>query len=425
MGMTMAEKILARASGQKDARPGDYLTCEADTVMCHEAFAVSARSLQQLGLERLYDPKRVVVVLDHSFPAPTAGAAAGQRLIRDLCSHFGIEHFLGAIGVCHQVLPEQGFIRPGGLVLGADSHSCTYGAFGAAGTGIGTTEMAYLLAMGSLWMRVPPTIRFNLLGEPAPAIMSKDIILHIAGRFSPEVAQYHAVEFHGPVAKRMSMASRWTISNMGVEIGAKFAFFPADETTLEYLAPRCAVPPHAFGPDPDAAYSARFDVDITGLEPQVACPHDPSNVKPVSEVAGTKVDQVFLGSCTNARLEDLEVAASIVRGRKLAPGIRMIVTPASHQVMVAATKAGHVETLVEAGAVITPSGCGACPGGHMGVIGDGDVAMSSTNRNFRGRMGSPSAFVYLGSPATVAATALAGAIADPRDHWQGTTLVAG
>jgi homoaconitase/3-isopropylmalate dehydratase large subunit len=221
----------------------------------------------------------------------------------------------------------------------------------------------------------------------------------------------------------MTMSSRWTMSNMGVEIGAKFAMFPADEVTLAYLKDRVPAPIAAFGPDPDAEYAAIHEVDISGLEPQVACPHDVGNVKPVSAVAGTKVDQVFLGSCTNARMEDFEVASAILKGRRIHPRLRMIVTPASHQVMIDATKAGHVETLLEAGAVITPSGCGACPGGHMGVIGPGEVCMSSTNRNFQGRMGSPDGFVYLGSPATVAATAIAGEIADPREFWQGTTLI--
>jgi 3-isopropylmalate dehydratase large subunit len=423
MGMTMAEKIMARTSGRASVRAGDYVTCEADTLMCHEAFAACAGPLQMMGLKELHDPDRVVVVIDHNFPAPTARAAAGHRALRGLCEAYGVQNYLGPAGICHQVLPERGFIRPGTLVLGTDSHSTTYGAFGAAGAGIGLTEMTYVLALGSLWMQVPPTIRFDLVGQAGPALMSKDIMLAIAGRFTPEVAQYQAVEFHGPVAQRMTMSSRWTMSSMGVEIGAKFAFFPADDVTLAYLRDRVPGGVEAFAPDPDATYAAHHEVDISSLEPQVACPHDVGNVKPVTAVAGTKVDQVFLGSCTNARMEDFEVAARILSGRRVHPNVRMICTPASQQVMLDATRAGYVETLLEAGAVFTPSGCGACPGGHMGVIGPGEVCMSSTNRNFQGRMGSADGFVYLGSPATVAATAVAGAIADPREFWRGSSII--
>jgi 3-isopropylmalate/(R)-2-methylmalate dehydratase large subunit len=418
----MAEKIMARASGRASVAPGTVVDCVPDTVVCSEMFADVAAALQQGGVTSLFDPDRVAVVLDHDFPAPTVEAAERHRRARDLCSFYRIKHFLGGAGVSHQVLPERGLIHPGSLVLGGDSHCCTYGAFGAAGAGIGATELAYVLAVGDLWMQVPTTLRFDLVGTPGPGLMSKDLILYIAGTLSTGIAHYRAVEFHGPVARRMTMSGRWTMSNMGVEIGAKFAFFPVDDTTATYLGGRLALEPERFGPDPDAAYERIIEVDITSLEPQVACPHDVGNVRPVADVAGVKVDQVFLGSCTNGRLEDLEVGARMLDGRKVSSTTRLVVTPASQQVLVEATRAGFIGTLVEAGALITPSGCGACPGAHMGVIGPGEVCMSSTNRNFAGRMGSPEASVYLGSPATVVATAIVGEIADPRRFWSGTTL---
>jgi 3-isopropylmalate/(R)-2-methylmalate dehydratase large subunit len=422
MAMTMAEKILARASEARSLAAGEYVTATADRIMAHEAFGACARTLLQLGITQLFDPDRVVVILDHYFPAPTPAAAGIHRVVRQLAERFGIRHFLGHAGICHQVLSEQGYVLPGHLVLGTDSHSTTYGAFGAGGTGIGLTEMSYVLATGELWMQVPPTIRFGLVGEGSAGLMSKDIVLHIAGAFGTEVAQYRAIEFAGPVASRMSVASRMTMSNMGVELGAKFVFFAADEQTLAYLRERTDERLAPFGPDPDATYAAVHEVDVSDLEPQVACPHNPGNVKPVSQVGDVRVDQAFLGSCTNGRLEDLAVAAQILKGRKVHPRTRLLVTPASQQVYLEATAAGYTEILLEAGAYITPAACGACPGAHMGVLGAGEVCISSTNRNFRGRMGSPEADVYLGSPATVAAAAVAGRIVDPREFWTETTL---
>jgi 3-isopropylmalate/(R)-2-methylmalate dehydratase large subunit len=425
MGMTMAEKVLARASGQDAVSPGEYVTAVVDRMMAHEAFAACIGILQSAGASRLHDPDRLVVVTDHWFPAPSAQFARVHAVCRHYAEKFGVRNYLGPAGICHQVLPEQGFIRPGDLVLGTDSHSTTYGALGAAGAGIGLTEMAWVLATGSLWMRVPPTIRFRLMGRPGPALMSKDVILHIAGRFTTEVAQYASVEFAGPVADSMSIASRMTMSNMGVEIGAKFAFFPADAKTVEYLRGRLDGEPPTFGPDPDAHYAADYEIDVSGLDPQVACPDDPGNVRPITAVVGTNVDQFFLGSCTNARLEDLEVAAQILRDRCVAPSSRLVVTPASRQVYLDALRAGHIEALAEAGAIVTASACGACPGSHMGLLGPGEVCLSTTNRNFKGRMGSPEAQVYLASPATVAASAIAGRITDPREMWTGTTLSQG
>lgn len=414
----MAEKVLARASGQESVSAGEYVTAKVDRVMAHEAFTLCAIKLLRLGIERVFDPNRVIVILDHYFPAPTEAMARGHKVARELVERFEIEHFLGHAGICHQVLTERGFVLPGHLVLGTDSHSTTYGAVGAAGSGIGLTEMTYVLATGELWLRVPATIRFELEGDLAPGVMSKDVVLYLAGRFGTEAASYRAIEFCGPAAHAMTIASRMTMANMGVELGAKFAFFEADAVTRDYLSERPEVGEVApFAADPDADYEAIHRVELSGLGPQIACPHNPGNVKPISEVCGLRVDQAFLGSCTNARLEDFAVAAKILRGRKVNARTRLIVTPASHQVYLEATRAGYTEVLLEAGAHITASGCGACPGGHNGIVAAGEVCLSTTNRNFRGRMGSAESDVYLASPASVAAAAIAGEITDPRAYW--------
>jgi 3-isopropylmalate/(R)-2-methylmalate dehydratase large subunit len=420
--MTMAEQVLARTSGRDHVSPGEYVTACVDVAMCHEAFAWCARQLLDLGCERLWDPDRVVVVLDHNFPAATERMALGHVAVRQLVERFGVERFLGHAGICHQVLIERGLVQPGQLVLGTDSHSCTYGAVGAAGAGIGLTDMTYALATGELWMRVPETIRFVLGGRPGPATMSKDVVLHLAGRHGTDVAQYGSIEYTGPVADAMSIASRITMSNMGVELGAKFAFFAADDRTSAFYDAATGSPVAPFGSDPDAACAQVLTVDLDGLGPQVALPHSPGNVRPVEEVEAVRIDQAFLGSCTNARLEDLAVAAEILEGRTVHPRTRLIVTPASQAVALDAARAGYVETLLAAGAFVTAPGCGACPGGHSGVVGPGEVCLSSTNRNFPGRMGSVDAQVYLASPATVAASAVAGHLVDPREVWTGTTL---
>lgn len=419
MSMTMAEKILARTSGRGVVAAGDFVTATVDRVMCHEAFVLCAMKLMQLGVDRVFDSERVIVILDHYFPAPTERMAQGHSLARDFSERFGIRHFLGHAGICHQVLTERGHILPGHLVLGTDSHSTTYGAVGAAGAGIGITEMVYVLATGELWFQVPPTIRFELGGQLGPGLMSKDVVLLLAGTYGTEVAQYRSIEFAGPVADRLSVASRMTMTNMSVELGAKFAFFAADDVTCDFLRPRVDGDVQPFGPDADAHYEAVHTIDVSALEPQIACPHNPGNVKPASALGDVRVHQAFLGSCTNARLEDLAVAAQILKGRSVHAGTRLLVTPASQAVYLEATKAGYTEILLEAGAAITASGCGACPGGHSGVVGPGEVCLSSTNRNFRGRMGSQDAEVYLGSPASVAAAAVAGRIVDPREFWTG------
>ncbi|MCP4750615.1 MAG: 3-isopropylmalate dehydratase/homoaconitate hydratase family large subunit [Proteobacteria bacterium] len=418
----MAEKVLARASGRERIEAGQYVTAEVDRMMVHEAFGLCGLMLKELQVDKLPYPDRVVVILDHYFPANTIRMADGHVLMRQLAKEYGIQNFLGHPGVCHQIMCERGFVVPGQLILGSDSHTTTYGAFGAAAAGIGQTEMAYVLATGELWMQVPPTLAFDLRGAPQAGLMGKDIVLHIAGVHGTEIAQYKAMEFSGEVADRLSLAGRLTISNMGVELGAKFAFFQADEKTVDYTKARTSESVATFGPDPEAEYEARYTVDIEDLEPQVACPHNPGNVEPVNRLENVAVNQAFLGSCTNGRLEDLAVAAGIMKGRQIHPDTRFLVAPASQETLLEATKAGYTQTLMEAGAHILPTGCGPCPGGHLGLLGAGEVCISSTNRNFPGRMGSEKSSVYLGSPATVAASAIKGRIADPREFWTETTV---
>lgn len=424
MGMTMAEKVLAKASERDVVLPGQFVTANIDILMGHDrSFYAGYQTMINNGYHQVWDPDKIVVINDHAVPAPTYEFADVHRQIREWVKTQKIRNFYDCgVGICHQVLPEFGHALPGRLIVGGDSHTTTYGALGTASAGIGISDFAYVLAKGSLWFKVPETIRFILNSELSAGVSAKDVFLKIAGDYTAEVAQYKAIEFSGVLAKALSIDGRMTISNMGVEIGAKFAFFEADQKTLEYLKERTDEPAETFGPDPDAAYEAIHRVDISQLEPQVALPHNPGNVKPVSEVGEVQVDQAYLGSCTNGRLEDLAVAARILEGRKVNSKTRLFVTPASHRVMLEATKKGYTETLLEAGAHFNPASCGACCGGHLGLLAPGENCISSTNRNFRGRMGSPESQVFLGSPATVAASAITGRITDPREYWTETTL---
>ena len=412
MGLTMAEKILSRASGS-EARAGDTVIARIDRLMGHEGFRLVAGVLNKAGVKRLWDPERVIVILDHSVPAPDEAAAEGHAFIRSQVEKFGISTFYDTRGgISHQVMCEKGHVAPGELVVGTDSHSTMYGALGAAGTGIGFTEAAYVCATGTLWFTVPETLLFRLRGRLGPGVMSKDLMLYLAGRFSVEGAQYKSVEWRGEGAASLSVESRMTMANMAVEIGAKFGFFEPDEKTFSYLEEH-NLPRGAYEPllaDEDATYEAVHEIDLEGVEPQVALPHSPDNVRPVSELRGQRVDQALLGSCTNARIEDLRIAAGYLRGRTLARHVRMYVSPASTDVYRQAMREGLLEDFLAAGAVVLNPGCGACFGKHAGLLGAGEVCISSTNRNFQGRMGSAQARVFLASPLTVAASAVAGEI---------------
>jgi 3-isopropylmalate/(R)-2-methylmalate dehydratase large subunit len=417
MGMTLAEKILARASGRSTVKAGDYVVASIDLAMIHEGMRGVYPILKEAGVKKLWDPERVVSIIDHWVPAPTVEAAVHHQTVRKAVEEYGIRRAYGEkAGICHQVLPEKGHVVPGDLILGTDSHTVSYGAFGAASTGIGYSEMAYVLATGKLWFRVPETLRFQMDGELPKGVMSKDLLLHIAGRYSAEVAQYKAIEFTGSTAREMSIASRMTMSNMSVELGAKFGFFEPDDKVLDFLNGRAKKAYSLIQPDLDAIYESVHRVDASILEPQVAFPHNIDNVKAISRVERVKIDQAFIGSCTNGRLEDLRIAAQILKGKKVHPQVRLIVVPASWEVYREALRAGILETLVDAGALICNSTCGPCFGGHLGLLAPGERCIASINRNFQGRMGSPESEVYLGSPAMVAASAVEGVIADPRNH---------
>lgn len=409
----MAERILARASGQPIVKPGEYLSACPDRLMINDMIALMLPMMEEVGLDHLPRPDKPVIIFDHLVPAPSPKEARIIAEATRALARFNLPHFLGAVGVSHQVMCERGFVEPGTLVLGTDSHSTMYGALGAAGAGIGATEMVYALAMDSLWFQVPATIRFDLQGELPRGVYAKDLVLSIIGRFGGDYARYRAVEYGGEGAASLTLSNRMTIANMGVELGAKFAMFEADQAAIRYLSD-CGVNAAPFGPEEGARYEARHAIDLSCVEPQFARPGSPDNVASASEMAGTRIDQAYLGSCTNARADDIAIAAQLLKGKRIAPHVRLLVAPASQQVMAEASRSGDIAALVEAGAIILPAGCGACAGLHRGLLGDGDVCISSTNRNFTGRMGSPLAEVYLGSPAAVAAAALTGEICDPR-----------
>jgi len=418
MGMTMAEKVLARASGRDRVHPGEFVTAKIDILMGHDlSFFAGYETMIQNGYHKVWDPEKIVAIIDHAVPAPNIRYAEAHRRMREYVKAQGIKNFYDAgVGICHQLVPEKGHALPGYLIVGGDSHTTTYGALGVASCGIGHSEIAYVMVKGSLWFQVPETIKFVLKGVMPSGVSSKDIILKIAGQYTAEVAQYKAVEFAGPAAKGLSVDQRMTISNMGVEIGAKFAFFEADDKTIAYLKGRTTQPVRPFGPDPDASYLEIYEMDISSLEPQVAFPHNVDNVKSISEVGEIPVQQAFIGSCTNARGEDLARAAAILKGRKVHAGTRLLVIPASQEISIQMAQSGVIQAFLEAGAMMGPPGCGPCGGGHLGILAPGETAISSTNRNFKGRMGSPESFVYLASPETVAASAIEGKIADPRKY---------
>ena len=416
MGMTLAERILATAAGKDEVVAGEFVVADIGLALLHDIFAAQVFDmLGEVGVDRIFDPDKTVVVIDHLVPAPSAEAAALHQRIRQHVSRLGIKTFYDAgEGICHQLLPERGHVRPGMLIVGTDSHTTTYGALGAGGTGIGTSDMVYALATGRLWFRVPETIRFELSGDLEQGVTWKDVILHLAGRFGADAAQYRAMEFGGPAVKNADMSSRLTVSNMAVEMGAKFGLFAADEITDRYLRDRGGEGTESFTPDSDANYEAVHEVLLSGLPPQVAMPHEVDRVGSVVDVEGIAIDQAFIGSCTNGRIEDLRAAAEVLQGRHIASGVRLLVVPASRAVLKEALDSGVLATLVDAGASVLAPGCGPCFGGHGGLLGPGERCIGTHNRNFIGRMGSADAEIYLGSPATVAASALAGSIADPR-----------
>jgi 3-isopropylmalate/(R)-2-methylmalate dehydratase large subunit len=417
MGMTLAEKILARASGRERVAPDQIVVARVDLAMSHENADLVRKSFLEIGLARVWDPSRIVIVFDHRIPAESEKTATTHKAVREFVAAQGIEHFydVGRGGICHQVLPENGHVRPGMVLVGTDSHTTTHGAFGAFATGIGATEMAGVWAEGALWFKVPSTLRIEVKGEFRPWISAKDLILHIIGKLGADGADYRAVEFDGPAIRRMTVASRMVLANLAMEMGAKVAFTPVDEILLDYLRPRVPEKLEMIAADAGARYERVIPVDAGEdlPEPQIACPHAVDHVQPLSALGEVPVEQAVLGSCTNGRLEDLGVAARIVAGRAVHPRTRLVVIPASQQIYREAMRLGYLETLVAAGAIVNPPGCGPCVGVHQGILAAGETCVSSTNRNFLGRMGSTDSRVYLASPAVVAASAIAGKLAHP------------
>jgi 3-isopropylmalate/(R)-2-methylmalate dehydratase large subunit len=414
MGMTFAEKALARAAGHKSSRAGEIVIAQPDVALSHDNSAAIIGLFREMGGTRLFDPERNVIVLDHATPAPTTLHAENHRQIREFVAEQDIDHFYDVgRGICHQVLVEEGLALPGELVLGADSHTPHAGTMGAFGAGIGRSEMASVWALGELWLRVPESIKIELHGELKPGVTSKDIALYVVGKLGADGALYQSVEWHGEALAALSVGQRSTLPNMMAEAGAKNSFVVPDEMTLGYLSGRARRPFEPLLPDTDCGYAQILSIEAGSIEPMIACPHTVDNVKPLSELVGTRIQQAFLGTCTNGRLEDLAAAAEVLQGHKLPAGVRMIVIPASSEVYLQALQTGLLEVFVQAGAMVESPGCGPCMGNHMGVPGVGEVTISSANRNFRGRMGTKESEIYLASPQVVAASALAGEISDP------------
>jgi 3-isopropylmalate/(R)-2-methylmalate dehydratase large subunit len=419
MSMTMTEKILARAAGRTEVKPGEILQVPTDLVFGQDTtMPLAVIEFGRMGAGRVFDPDKVAIVCDHFVPNATVLAAERTRSLREFAAQQGLAHYYEAgrganYGVEHALLPEEGLIRPGMIVVGADSHTTSYGALGAFASGFGSTDVAAAMALGEVWVCVPETMRFVYRGELAPWVGAKDLILYTLGQIGVMGALYRAMELSGPVIGSLTVDQRLTMCNMGVEAGAKNAIVPVDGETERYLQalgierfPEC-------NPDPDAGYRSVTEIDVTPIEPQVACPSSPDNVQPVSAVAGTPLDAALIGSCTNGRIEDLRSAAQVLRGRRVSGDLRLIVIPATQQVYLQALREGLLEIFAEAGAAVSAPTCGPCFGGHMGLLAAGERAIATTNRNFVGRMGDPRSEVFLSSPAVAAASAVMGRIAHP------------
>jgi len=416
--VNIVEKILARASGQKKVEPGQIVDAKVDVAMFHDLTGPrSIESFKKIGVEKVWDPDKIVVIFDHDVPPSTIKAAELQKRVREFVKKQGIRKFydVGRGGVCHVVMLEKGHVKPGDLIVGADSHTVTYGALGAFAAGIGATDMAAVLATGSIWLRVPEAIKFDIRGGLQRFVTAKDVILHIIGMIGSDGATYKAMIFSGSVVNEMGIDGRATMCNMSIEAGAKAGIIEPDEKTIQYVRERTNDPFTPLRSDPDAEFSQVFDVDVSDLEPQVALPPSVDKVKPVSELGEVEIDQAFVGTCTNGRLDDLRLVAEILKGRKVKDGVRFVIIPGSQEVYEKALQEGLIETFVKAGAIVGAPGCGPCIGISRGVLADGEVCVSAANRNFVGRMGSPKAKIYLASPATVAASAITGKITDPRE----------
>jgi 3-isopropylmalate/(R)-2-methylmalate dehydratase large subunit len=418
--MNITEKILTKASGKNTVHPGEIVDANVDMVMIHDLTGpLAVEAFKKIGVEKVWDNQKAVVILDHQVPAESVKAAELHKMMRKFAKDQQLRIYdVGKGGICHQVMPEKGHVLPGTVIVGADSHTCTYGAFGAFATGIGSTEAAAVLATGKIWLKVPEAIKINVYGKFQRYVAPKDLILHIIGKLGAGGAIYKTVEFRGPTIRDMSIAGRMTLCNMTVEMGAKNGIVEPDETTRKFLEGRTnklLAPFESLISDADAVYEKVVDIDVTDLTPQIAYPSSVDNVKPAAEMSNVTVEQAFIGSCTNGRIEDLRVAAEILKGNMVKDGVRTLVIPASQEVYRQALKEGLIEIFTDAGALVCGSTCGPCLGGHIGLLAPGETCVSTSNRNFIGRMGSKEANVYLASPATVAASAITGRITDPRE----------
>lgn len=416
---TISEKILSSHSG-RDVEAGEIVVADLDYMMAQDGTApLAIRSFEGMGGESLAVPGSAAFFIDHNAPSPLRSVSDLHERMRCFASEYGVEMNDVGEGVCHQVMLERAHVFPGSLVIGADSHTCTYGAVNAFATGVGSTDLAAALVSGSLWFRVPSTVRITVEGNLGPGVSAKDVALMMVGEITADGATYQALEIVGPTVSELSLDGRLTISNLAVEMGAKVGLMEADEETLRFFEGRTNRKLEPVAADVGAVYEDEIEFDVSGLGPMVACPHTVDNVCPLESVEGTEIAQGFIGTCTNGRLEDLRAGAEIVRGKRVAPGVRLIVAPASREVMVRALREGLIEAYLESGAAVMPPGCACCVGTHQGVPGDGENVISTANRNFKGRMGNPEAFIYLASPATVAASCLEGRISDPRKQAVG------
>ena len=416
MGMTMTQKILAKHAGLASVEAGQLIEAKLDLVLGNDITApVAITEFDKAGLTQVFEKDKIAIVLDHSVPCKDIKSAQLCAQARTFAQRFDITHFydVGQMGVEHALIPEKGLAAPGEAIIGADSHTCTYGALGAFSTGVGSTDMAAGMATGLAWFKVPSAIKVTLTGKFAPYVSGKDVILHLIGQIGVDGALYKSLEFAGDGVAQLTMDDRFTIANMAIEAGAKNGIFPVDDLTREYLHGRVDRPWEAVEPDADAVYDQEVVIDLDQLRPTVALPHLPSNTRTVDEVAGLPIQQVVIGSCTNGRLKDLQEAADILKGRKVAKGVRCIVLPATQQIMMDAMAQGLIQTFIESGCAVSTPTCGPCLGGHMGVLSNGERAVSTTNRNFVGRMGPTDSEIILASPAVAAASAVAGCIADP------------
>ena len=416
MGKTISEKILSNHAG-RELKAGDVAVCDVDFCFGQDGTSsIIIDSFKKLGVDKAFDKSKFYMIIDHSSPSPNIGVSAIHKKMRDFAKALDVGMYDIGCGVCHQLVPQYGHVTCGDLVLGADSHTCTYGAINVFSTGVGSTDLAITLASGKNWFRVPETIKVIVNGKLPKGVYSKDIILHIAKDLGANGATYKAVEFYGEAITALSVDARLTISNMAVEIGAKVGLMEADAKVIKWVSGKGAkTEPKPVKADIDAKYVSVKTYDVSTLLPQIAKPHAVDNVANVTEIGDVKIDQAFLGTCTNGRLEDLEVAAKILKGRSVYPGVKFFVAPASKEIYLDALKKGFIETFVKAGCSVVAPGCGPCVGTHNGVLANGEVAISTANRNFKGRMGNPNSFIYLASPATVSASALTGRISDPRE----------